>query len=148
MSSLLVKNPKLVGCYLSYIAIHKEDQFATGCWGGGIINIYGIAICKMKYFTLQRRGLHFSVKKTDQHAICFRDQKMSSTPVDVLTKKKMYCTPIDVFLSKKGQQASRLFVKKTGSRPVDFFLLKITPAGQVHFWVQKNQHASRFFPRE
>ena len=52
------------------------------------------------------------------------------------------------FLSKKGQQASRLFVKKTGSRPVDFFLLKITPAGQVHFLAQKNQHASRFFPRE
>ena len=120
MSSLLVKNPKLVGCYLSYIAIHKEDQFATGCWGGGIINIYGIAICKMKYFTLQRRGLHFSVKKPDQHASCFRDQKMSSTTVDVLTKKNVlhanrcffvYKRPASqsTFCQKNRQQASRLF---------------------------------------
>ena len=148
MSSLLVKNPKLVGCYLSYIAIHKEDQFATGCWGGGIINIYGIAICKMKYFTLQRRGLHFSVKKPDQHASCFRDQKMSSTPVDVLTNKKCTARQSMFFLSKKGQQASRLFVKKTGSRPVDFFFVKNHASrASPFFGPKKPTRKSIFSPR-
>ena len=73
---------------------------------------------------------------------------MSSTPVDVLTNKKCTARQSMFFLSKKGQQASRLFVKKTGSRPVDFFFVKNHASrASPFFGPKKPTRKSIFSPR-